>query len=1097
MNLKELYESFSSDPQCKELLLQSHWFASFADFDPKTGETLSMPLSRVLERISSRKPSPIVKDRLWLLMDHSYESAIRLMKALSEEPRREPAYLPIREVRELDTASFIALSRRPGRNIREKLADKPYMQAVRHFQSIDVPENRLLKAYLMQLADALELRKKYLRDKTVDDFLQRIYRWLNEDEIRGISRWESLAPNNALLSHRDYRRIWNSWRWLQSIDDAIEYDMHHFAARKELRSKWNQLGKQYTDGIVFADMPVDVNFGDFSLKPWDPAMPTGKAKTRSRETEFFETREPACLDLTQLKPVFATPTTSGSLDESFFWQRWHGEEESTDIELFDSDGVYLHPDATTITCADMFFCKDAVPEALNQASRAFTVRLREHFRNGRLIWLTPDGLSDFELELVRRSINASFPRAEPLPCSVAAVFKHIDYSMIAKDGYKVAVVENINGKSILTEMVSRYDKELHEALPETRGFIWEKGASEQISNNVECEDVKSPVPMLSKEGNWFTVCNPYGVAHKYTEDILMDQPGYDKTIWLNSRPVEGGIKLYQYQTQVRGIPLWRYRIPELMTKVMVNGYYQPFFFVGKNVTVQPARGRAVRIDVPHEFTLPAKKKAYRLPLLQGANEDALEYEAKLVSKDLPYSEDVPCRLEMTYTYGADDPYHLVFRPLDKKYRPINVIWQHKEDVEIDDAPGPAYPQPLSWAELQQHYNPKKKECSDLVDWALDSSKKLDEILASYCSVPKSGRVAMDWRTDRNGKRFTFVHNPHGDDYFIHENALANGVKADFVSEDSILYFFIETYQGKTRATHVAPKQEWSINSNALNVSKRASKYVHSAMYVPFIRIWSDGKSCSDRSCPAAFRNNIFDRMNKIFSYVNVDGVASFVKNDIVFLMCCMGKDMPSAANAYIMNLVAEKKVSDRSLGFALGDVSADWQKRILRQVIEQNNGFSMRVLAHAIWRHERFIDALSLDDIHIVLGRLNDMIQKNSKKLGEGFDSDKRKGDVNHTTRYLELLLGLLRLRDSTDPERSILLQPSQDLAKEFAGYVDLLVQESSKHHDCYYSRVQLDMANKPSEDKTPDLLYALRMYLTGDDSANAIRITGIVEDDG
>ena len=164
MNLEELYKSFSTDAEVRELLMQSHWFASFAEFDPKTGDTLPMPLNEMLRRISNKEQSPSIKDRLWLLSEHSRESAIRLMRGLSEEPRRESAYLPIRDVRELDTASFIALSRRPGRNIREKLADKPYMQAVRHFQSIDVPENRLLKSYLTQLAEALELRKKYLFD---------------------------------------------------------------------------------------------------------------------------------------------------------------------------------------------------------------------------------------------------------------------------------------------------------------------------------------------------------------------------------------------------------------------------------------------------------------------------------------------------------------------------------------------------------------------------------------------------------------------------------------------------------------------------------------------------------------------------------------------------------------------------------------------------------------------------------------------------------------------------------------------------------------------------------------------------------------------
>lgn len=312
MNLEELYRSFSTDAEVRELLMQSHWFASFAEFDPKTGDTLPMPLNEMLRRISNKEQSPSIKDRLWLLSEHSRESAIRLMRGLSEEPRRESAYLPIRDVRELDTASFIALSRRPGRNIREKLADKPYMQAVRHFQSIDVPENRLLKSYLTQLAEALELRKKYLKDETVDDYLQIIYRWLYSDAAQEIARWENLAPNNALLSHRDYRRIWNSWRLLQSLSEDVERDLQYIQERRTTRARWEKLGKQYASRqTAFADMPVLIDYNSFSINPWDDNLPTTRLGGPPKRAKWFETREPACVDITQPQPVFATPSMRG------------------------------------------------------------------------------------------------------------------------------------------------------------------------------------------------------------------------------------------------------------------------------------------------------------------------------------------------------------------------------------------------------------------------------------------------------------------------------------------------------------------------------------------------------------------------------------------------------------------------------------------------------------------------------------------------------------------------------------------------------------------------------------------------------------------
>lgn len=1099
MSLAELYETYLTDPTSKELLKQTHWFASFADFDPKTGEALPTSLTRLLSKITNRTPEPFVRDRLWHLVTHSLESATRLMTSLSEEPRRESAYLPIRDVRELDTASFIALSRRPGRNIREKLADKPYMQAVKHFQSIDVPENRLLKAYLLRLTEVLELRKRYLHDTSedLDVFLQRIYRWLNQDETKGISRWENLAPNNTLLSHRDYRRVWNSWRLLQSIDDDIDRDRRSLARRRHLKNEWEHLAKRYSDErTVFADMPVHLDYNNFDIIPWDSSLPTDVARRRINKTYTYVTSDPVCIDLTQINPVFATIGKSGKLDDSFFWQRWKISGESSDIELFESDGIYLHPDATTVTCSDMFFFRGEIPEELNRAARAFALRAREHFRNGRLIWLTPDCLNDFELELARRNINAVFSQADPLPCSVAAVFKHINYSMISRDGFKVAVIENINGNSYITELTARYDDELIEQIPETLGYLWEKGATDVFKSDIGVDDTRGPLPMLSQTGEWFDKYNPYGVKHNGAEDVIMDFEGYDCVIWLNTRPVEGGIRLYQLQKANRSVPLWRNKIPELMTKVRINGVYQPFYLVGKGVTVKPIRGRAVLIDVPEEFTLPAGQKSYRLPLLQGAKEDALEYEAKLISKDMPYSEDIPCRLEMTYTYGVDDPYRLIFRPLDATYKPINVIWQLKEDVEITDAPGPAYPPAISWADLQHHYNPKRNEYSNLLDWALDSSKKLLSILKEMDESPLCGKMTSDWRFDKNGKRFTFVETASGFDLFMHENSLVKGVDPGNISAGDYVFYIEETFKGKRRVKAAAPSKEELLNKNKFRLMQRATKYIHQAMYVPYIQIWADGKSLTNEDCPQVFRSGIIAEADKLSNYLTTDTIDKYVRNELVFLFCCMSNDMPSAARDYIFRLIEDRKISENSFGYALGDVSSDWQKKALRVLLEQNNGYALRVLSRAIWRSESLIECLSIDDINSIIGTLQNKVSKNTRKLIADKDKSKRKWTVMNMTRYLELLLGLLRLRDTQDRDRSGILQPNTEQSKFFATELEKLIQNNAEHNDNYFSRIQLDTTQKPEDDTTPDLLYALRVYLTGDDAANAIRITGIVEDE-
>ena len=102
---------------------------------------------------------------------------------------------------------------------------------------------------------------------------------------------------------------------------------------------------------------------------------------------------------------------------------------------------------------------------------------------------------------------------------------------------------------------------------------------------------------------------------------------------------------------------------------------------------------------------------------------------------------------------------------------------------------------------------------------------------------------------------------------------------------------------------------------------------------------------------------------------------------------------------------------------------------------------------------------------------------------------------VRATAESLELLLGLLRTRASTNHDIRMLLQPQQKIAKELAKQVERVMEIVARAKVSLFSRVQLNI-QKPAGDRTPDLLYALRLFLTGDDGANAIHITSVSDSD-
>ena len=225
---------------------------------------------------------------------------------------------------------------------------------------------------MAQLAELLELRRKYLGHE--DDLLGDIHRWLRTDEAQAIGRWDNLPPNNTLLSHRDYRRVWDAWRWLQVLDDNLARDASVLDVRAATVEKWVGFGTSYAEGAtLFGDMPVLFDYDNFAIETWrEPVLRAAESTTRpDRDRPAVD--GPACVDLTYLRPRFATigSKAPSTLPETYLWQRWRSGSDSVDLELFNADIALLHPDATSISITDLFFSQDA-----DQSSR--TGRARVH-----------------------------------------------------------------------------------------------------------------------------------------------------------------------------------------------------------------------------------------------------------------------------------------------------------------------------------------------------------------------------------------------------------------------------------------------------------------------------------------------------------------------------------------------------------------------------------------------------------------------------------------------------------------------------------------------------------------------------------------------
>jgi len=1107
MSLRDVYRAFGEDSEegelARRLLEQQHWFTTLADFDPKTGEALPLGLDEVLRRLSSRCELTAIHDRLRRIVDHSRVAVVYLLGSLSESPRREQAMLPVRSVRELNATSFIALNRRPGRNMREKLAGKPYMQAVRRYQSIDLPENRLLKAFASQLVEFLELRQQYLHEE--DELLSVLRSWLHGEGAASIGRWENLPPNNTLLSHREYRRVWDAWRWLQNLDDDIDRDMTRLDERTAVVTVWEDRAKKFKSGtVLYGDMPVVLDFEQFQIRPWIDRFPTKPTLPLRRPKPICETSS-VCIDITEPRPTYATTEASvATVNDLYLWQRWRRDVEMVDIDLYEADLPMLHPDATTVAMPDLLFRRDQEPALADAASRSFARRLRRTFDSPSLTWLLPDHLNEFQVEVLRRNLNASFPKSEPLPRSVAAVFAAVGYKEITRDGYTVVVVDQAGGVTTATRLVARIDSELARQAPETKGYYWERTPASVLERSPDGYDALLTVSHVGGDGQWrqrSTRPSAPGISDKDLR-ARTDLGHFDKLISVTAPPVGGGVRLHQLRSNAGDLALWRDQVPELSIKVIKDNRYQSFYLVGKETTIRPVRGAAVDIPVRDEFTLPAGKPHFQFPLFQGSDASDLGYEARIDSSAFPLMRDTPCRLRMTYTYGADEPYRLAFEPLDKSFPPVHVKWRPKSDEPITDAPGPEYPTPLTWHELQSHYYAEKNRTNDYLEWAVSQTERLLDrierpVQERKPALVESATVTVDWKLDRNGRRFTFAQPPTGDDVFIHEKSLITNLRWSDIGPGSTVFFERRTRKdGKTFINNVglspnSAQPPLAADADAENIASSLVSLIRTALYVPYIKVWSDGRSISEDECPAHFRAKVRQLLPRIEALVRSGKVTPEVRQEVRFLFCCMHRDMPRSITNELVTELASGVIDERAYGFALGDVSQPWQREIVGRLVDERSYRALSVFAQSIWRSSKVVETFGHEALLSLVTKVEAELAICNRIAKPA------KADVTRVTRLAELLLGLLRSRDSTDPERRAVLQPTQEITRALAVAVDTATACIDRSAFELRSRVQLvGLPEKPEDDHTPDLLYALRLYLTGDVGANAIRVTGVLDGD-
>ena len=267
----------------RDLLALRSWLSGLADVDARSGRALPQGWSALCRRAAVLPaPGAAPCDRLRAIVDHVAAALRHVLGQARQRIVRSHAVVPLHAARELDSVSVAWLARQNGRTVREKLAGKPGVMAVRREASLDTLENRLLTAFCRRLEPLLVARCAAFRDTPDEqDLLDRLRRWLREDGA-GVRDWANVPPNNVLLQDRHYRKIWDGWMGLQALDAGVERDAACQADDWLELLRWKLVaGLQLAGRVRFPEQPCHVMLDDFGVLPERGALLSGLVRDQN------------------------------------------------------------------------------------------------------------------------------------------------------------------------------------------------------------------------------------------------------------------------------------------------------------------------------------------------------------------------------------------------------------------------------------------------------------------------------------------------------------------------------------------------------------------------------------------------------------------------------------------------------------------------------------------------------------------------------------------------------------------------------------------------------------------------------------------------
>ena len=769
-------------------------------------------------------------------------------------------------------------------------------------------------------------------------------------------------------------------------------------------------------------------------------------------------------------------------------------------------------------------------------------------------YLVSDHHSDFATINLRRDFNRFFTNASPLPKSIAAVYDLLDRNKISIKTNDLFLVIDNSGNSLYVTPVMYVKNKENEFYFERHPTIKIHGETETqlliralkksyphfpetvLHKCVELFSVQdlslTTFSFTFKENNEYYTVKYSGIKSSFEamettfqvselssllNEIKHNQLFYVPLNRIITRPkkglrndkwcekinlVRGSQVLLQKKQSKQNALFWKDHLPQLSTRLLQNGQEIPFIFVGNNVTIKPIRGKAVPIEVKDAFELPVGKNKIEFKVTQGEGLLKRLFSLMLRLKN-ELKKPVTCRLELSYCYGDEQPYQLVFKPNNDEapFRSVKAEWgKFEKNKGNEDSYFPEFPKLQTISQLRKASKKgSTTETTDIIDWMM---RNLDEVLdyeAFYIQGSSEKRITIDsstidWIPNRNfGFERCYLNNAS---IFIHEDELYD----DFLPGEHISGNLIKKKKDEYSLKDITPAGE---------LSKKELEGLHKRWRFPFIRFNDYARDYQDSGLSSNEICKITQALEALQVLLQDHQIPNILSKELFMIAAHFHKNMPKDfIDKLLINVGDKKQLKEQSLlfSYALGDVSQQWQQQLLDKILQlvDDSGstqvVSLEILSVAVWRHPDVIHKLNLSQIKKLIKGLTTSLEFEIKYLKPGDKSYKWVSFL----RRLELILAILRCRGSEDIKIKEAVELFSNLSESMRYCWEKvndnlgihLYKQMQKSNNRVISRIKLEMNKPQGYEKTPDILYALRLYLTGEDGANQISITELVDSD-